>query len=436
MPKTQSEAILEVVAADLITYLGAGSLNRRQLTRVLDYTDLEIEDLDRLKRLHFALHEDVRAYVEALPKRLRRIKTQDTITSEVSRGAVRGAIDWPQTYEHRSKIGFDDPTVFVVSNPAVEIDIPENRIVKKLLAVVADPLTEDHKGVDQSWRSQWDEGTIARLKRTLQSNVYLDALPEPDDITISERDLTTARRARQPLYQEGADLYRLYTDLINDRYHTEEVATFLQETLITPSDETLFELFCVFALIRYLREELAVTLTRIQPDSGAIATMTKDTRRVAVYYDAGGPLSFYEQYPTTEELADRDVPEMLRRQAAAIESHAEYVDGFLSKGSQSSFYSGRPDAVVLQWNTDGEETLEEVLICEFKYTARDSLFSSGLRQLLEYIHLGRQADGYLFDESLDEAAVHGLLCTDSVTTETDAVGAIQHWDTAHMQSLF
>jgi hypothetical protein len=192
----------------------------------------------------------------------------------------------------------------------------------------------------------------------------------------------------------------------------------------------------LFALIRYLRTEFDIQLTRIQPGTGAIAHLESDTKRVEVYYDAGGPVSFFERYPTPAELSDEAVPEMLRRQAAAVESHAELVDGFLSKGSQKQFYNGRPDAVVVEYDTTDTERLQRVVIGEFKYTASADVFSRGLRELLEYLYLARTEDDYLLDAELEASSTYGLLCTDSVGTETDQIGLIRHWDADRMQEFF
>lgn len=42
----------------------------------------------------------------------------------------------------------------------------------------------------------------------------------------------------------------------------------------------------------------------------------------------------------------------------------------------------------------------------------------------------------LFDDQLEAGSVYGLLCTDSVGTETDHIEMIRHWDAGFMQGLF
>lgn len=440
MTKTAPEKLAAEISPDLITYLGDGTLNSIQLTRSIDYAGLDIEEFDQLKQLHFVLYSDVVEYIERLPERLRRIKTTHKRQSDAFRGEVRGQINWPQTLQHRARIGYNDRTLFVVDNPAIEVDISENRVVKKLLAAINEPLKEDLESIDQDWRAAWDDTDIVRLQRTLAQNVYLDALPKPAEIELTDRDLTTARRARQPLYYEAAELYRLYEDFLNDRFYSEDVQTLLRETLVTPTqNHKIFELYCLFAFIRALRSQYPdLQLRRIQSGADEIAVLDGPDEHIAIYYDESGPLSFFERYPTETELeTEYDVPEMVKRQAAVLEEHERLVQDFLSRGSDHTFYAGRPDFIALRWVKDGQtEALQEIVIGEVKYTQSQSTFSTGLRELLEYIRFAKEKSEYLYDRGLHIDNIYGVLCTDGVETNLDQMGHIQHWDTDRLQQFF
>lgn len=421
---------------ELITYLGEGALNSTQYAETIDYSGLDIQDFDRLKKLHFVLYEDVVDYIEKLPERLRRIRTVTNHDDEVVRGEVRGSVDWQQTFQQRAAVGYDDPTLFVVSNPEVEYDIPENRVVKKLLAAISEPLTEDIEAIEQEWREMWDDRDIVNLQQTLAHNIYLDALPSPDEITLSSRDLTTARRSRHRLYTQGYRLYRLYDDLLNNRFDRQAVRDLLTDTLVTPTkDYKLFELFCVFGVIRHLQQRFPqLELRPIQPEMEALAWLDSPDRRVEVYYDQNGPLSFFEAYPDSGELAKLGVPEMVQRQAEALEAQQRAVEDFLSQGSQHSFYSGRPDFLILVYQKEmsseqmfeDETELTDVLLGEVKYTRSDSTFSRGLRELFEYLHFVRENDQYLFGEEKMDCEVTGILCTDGVSTDTVSSEGVTH----------
>lgn len=440
MAKTSPQTLGQLITPDLATYLGDGVLNPRQLARSIDYSGLNIERFDQLKKLHFVLYDDVVEYIRALPTRLRRIKTTHRQTESEARGEIRGAIDWPRTIERRANTGYTDRSLFVVTNPETEIDIPENRVVKKLLATINEPLTDDIETINQDWQTAWDDASITALQRILAQNVYLDALPAPEEITLSNRDLTRARRARQQLYSEGASLYRLYDDLMNDRFHRDGVQDVFRETIvISTQDHKLFELFCVFAFIRHLQDLYpGLQLRRIEPQSDAMAVLEGEHEQIVIYYDQGGPLSFFEEYPTPAELhANYDVPDSLYRQASATDEHSRLVEEFFSRGTRHTFYSGRPDFVALRsihGAADGR--IEDAIVGEVKYTQAKSTFSKGLRELLEYLYFAKEGDEFLFDNQLDPDQMYGVLCTDGVSTEVNNVRMIHHWESTTLQQEF
>lgn len=433
MGKTTPEQLAEWITEELVTYLGAGQFNPQQLAAAIDYSNLQIESFDELKQLHFVLHDDVVSYIEALPKRLRRVKSVNKRAHEVAHGEIRGQIDWQRTFQERPRRG-NDPSIFVVDNPEIAYDIPENRVVKKLLAAIVEPLSRDLNQIEQEWRSEWGKTDIRELERILAQNVYLDALPAPKEIAVTNRDLETARRARQPLYKKGQALYRLYQDLMNNRFDRPGVKKLLKETIVTPTqDYKLFELFCLFGEIH--RREPGLTWRRIQPTMDEVAILESETRRLEVYYDQNGPLTFFEGYPRPAQLEDQDVPEMIHRQAAALEAHSSILGEFLERETQQSFYSGRPDFLLLDYEViDGKEQIQEVILGEVKYTRSPSTFSKGLRELLEYVHFAQQNTDYLFGDRA--VSVTGVLCTDGVETKTDRSSYIEHHTTQDLQQQF
>ena len=325
MAKTDPATLRAAVTEELITYLGAGTINQERYAEAIDYAGLQIENFDQLKKLHFVLAPDVVEYVERISDWIRRVKTVTREQTETVRGEVRGSIDWRQTHQTRAKAGYDDPTLFVVRDAEIEYDIPENRVVKKLLTVIAEPLTDVIEPIDYEWRAMWDDQDIVGLQQLLAHNLYLDALPAPEAITLSERDLTAARQSRHRLYTESHRLYRLYDDLLNDRFGETGVQELLSETLITPpADHRLFELFCVFGVIRRLRERYPdLELRRVDTETDVLARLESETERLEVYYDQSGPLRFFEAYPSHEELAAA----MRRRWSSGMRRHWRRTTG-------------------------------------------------------------------------------------------------------------
>ncbi|MFC5367220.1 McrC family protein [Salinirubrum litoreum] len=430
MVKTPPEELASYVTDELVTYLGSGRLNEFALTAAIDFSGLDIEGLDQLKQLHFVLSDDVVEFIHKLPERLRRVKSVSKQTSQLERGAVRGKIDWQETIQTRAKTGFDDRTVFVVDRPEVEYDIPENRVLKKLLAVIAEPLARDIEGTTQGWRAAWDDTDIVRLQRTLANNVYLDALPDPAEISLSGRDLETARRSRHRLYADSARLYRLYDDLLNDRLDRPAVQKLLQETLVVPTEpHRLFELCCVFGTIRRLQRAYGeLTLQRVEPGMDELARLESDKHRIDVYYDQTGPLQFTESLPSVAELQDRGADEQFIRLARAGETHQEAMETFLGQSSERLLYSGRPDVLVLRYERDqkADGVLTDCVIGEAKYTESEATFSVGVRELLEYVTFARDESGYLEDSTVE---ITGVIYTDGVETTTDRGSGLRHLST-------
>jgi hypothetical protein len=433
--KTTTSELRRYITEELITYLGSGSLNTGQYVDSVDYSGLNVESFDELKQLHFVLYSDVVHYIHRLPDRIRRVKTVTRQQRETVRGGVRGTIDWQQTIRERGAVGYDDPTLFVVSNPAVKYDIPENRVLKKLLSVIAEPLTDQVEAIDQDWRSMWDDRDIVGLQ-TLKHNIYLDALPTSGAISLSDRDLETARRSRHQLYSEGHRLYRLYDDLMNNRFTRDPVRELLSETLVVPDqDHKLFELFCVFGILKKLRSLYSgLQMQQIDSNSSVLAAFDGPEQYVEVYYDQNGPLRFFEEYPSAENLDDPAIPDMLYRHRVALDSYENSLNSFLEKGTQHSFFNGRPDLLILRYqksegDSNGNKNLSEVLISEIKYTQSTATFSQGLRQLFEYMYFVQSSEGYVFNIGEDNPRVTGVLCTDGVDTETSSTDEITHLTT-------
>ncbi len=442
MSKTDPDELSKLITPELATYLGAGQLNADRLANALDYSGVRIDNFDQLKQLHFALSDDVVGFVDKLETRLRRVKTEHQRVTETTHGEVRGPVNWPQTHQQRPKTG--DLTLFVINNPEIEFDIPENRVVKKLIAIIAEPLTRDIEGRNQDWRAMWDDTDIVDLKQTLEHNVYLDQLPDAREISVTDRDLVKARRSRHRLYSQAAELYQLYDDLLNDRYEQDDVRELLRETIVTPTDDAvLFELFCVFGELKRLRDTYPeLTLQRVERGMDEIALLDSQDRRVSIFYDQGGPLSFFTALFDPTELRDCwDVPKPIVRHSEALQKHENLIGTFLEEGRQHSYYQGRPDLVVLEYTkSDGAEELSSIRLGEIKFTRSRATFSTGLRELSEYIYLMQLKDSdddeFLFGDRLPEDAVKGTLFTDGVPTATDTTEIVDHYSTEDLRRLF
>lgn len=302
---------------------------------------------------------------------------------------------------------------FICKTPYAEYDIPENLVLKKLLGIIYQTVTEDIKQIEYEWRMErWDDDLVRDIERIFERNIHLSRIKDHDEITIQQRTLNAARTSRDRLYTQAYGLLDKYQQLMADEFDDGEVRSLLAEAPVEPNDvPTLFELFSVFKLIGVIRRAFGVELRPIQDTSEAIARMESATNRVKVFHDTTGTLAFSESMDDVDE----PMPEYLQRYGDLLDEHVAAAKETIKRDVSRSLFEGRPDLLVEIYDTTGEkDSLSELLIGEMKYTKSEQTFSDGLKELLEYLKYAREdaaAHGYLQDD-LD--TLRGVLVVDSV----------------------
>jgi hypothetical protein len=408
------ETMAETVREELVTYLRAGTINEGRVAKTLDITDLEIGNLDRLKRIHFCLSDQVREFVERLGDELRRIDTTTQRERVVTRGEVRGQIDWQETTNLRYSAAGGDRTQFACETPYTEYNTARNLVLKKLLWVIHSTATQDLKEISYPWRtSKWTDDDITDFNRLYNRNVHLNRISGGESITVTDRMLSETRSARQTLYKDAYKLYDLYDRLLSNT-RDDDVGELLQDTLVIPERiPRLFELYCVFQLLRQLQLH-GLELQVIEPGATYLGKLETEERRVKVFHDATGSLSFFVPLEDIEQ----PVTDYYKRHRRSLQRHQALVDSFLDVESRPSLYSGRPDLVLEVYDVaDGEETLTDVVLGEIKYTSSQQTFSTGLRELIEYMEFAQidtSSRTYISDEGIN---ISGLILTEDVETQ-------------------
>ncbi|KYH24036.1 hypothetical protein HAPAU_41150 [Halalkalicoccus paucihalophilus] len=429
MSKLGRTELVKGVQEELVTYLRNGTVNERAVAQALDITDLEIEDLNRLKRIHFCLSDDVVEFVEALQERLRRIQTANQRDREVTHGEVRGAIDWPATTRLRYGEAAGDRTRFACKTPNTEYDIDENLVLKKLLWIVHSTVQEDISAIDYKWRTEaWPTDRIAMFDRIYARNVHLDRIRDAENIRVTQRMLNTARTARQPLYTDAYTLYDRYRRLLAGAYTDLDISQLLSSTLVIPERlPRLFELFCIFRLLRRLSSQ-GLRLQPIEAKAAQLAVLEGDQYTIDVYHDQGGKLSFYVPLSKLDDI-DADY---VRRYRNIQHRHGSLIEAFLGNETRPSLFNGRPDFVFEVYESRARDVLIEVILGEIKYSDSPRTFTRGLEELLKYIEFAQQS-GYLSDKNID---TRGLLISDGVQTNrnTSIDGQIFHIPASNLLS--
>lgn len=422
MSKLAVDRLIGEVQSELVTFLQSGTIAESDVVSTLDFTDLDIDDFARLKRIHYCLSDPVVDFVEKLPERVRSIKTANQRERVQTRGEIRGSIDWNQTTKLRHTDSYGDRTIFACESPYVEYDLPENLVLKRLLWVIHRTADRELSSFDYGWRrEQWSDEQIRGFDRLYARNVHINRIEDGAEIEPTTRDLNAARTSREPLYTEAYDLYDTYRQLQSSQYDDPSVQSLLRETLVVPERvPRLFELFCVFKLIRLLSELYPrLSLQVIEPGSSAIARLENESHRIEVYHDQQGNLRFHEAL----EGIEAETP-FFKRYQDVLETHVDLMRAFLNRGAGKTLYSGRPDIVVEVYKKGADTELPtSVLLGEIKYTESEQTFASGLKELLEYTRFARIGDVYL--QETPEVDVGGLLITDGVKTD-EVEGAVRH----------
>jgi hypothetical protein len=395
------EELLEALTGDILTYVMHGSFPEHHLAEQIKFDGLDerFDDYETLVRLHFILRPDVVDFVEALPKQLRQVKTQTENVSNTVRGQIEGRIDWNKTYRERYSKNPGDGSVFVCENRSENYDIDENVVLKRLLAVIYDTLTEcreylraDYEWVTDRWKTNLE--LVDTMTDIFERNVHVTRIREPEAYEPTERMIGRAADSRSDLYREAARLLTEYREsLLGDE---DAILELLQTTAITPDDdETLLELFVLFRYIETIERlhDGAFRLQTIASGKQEVARIgAEEGTEIVLYHDSAATdrnLSF-DSTPD-EGRSDLSRHEMVQRKS--LETVRQYF-----KNERFDTRSGRPDVIVLEIKR--EET-QEYLITEVKNSTRKETIRQGINETVEYLAFLQQDSKFVFDSETD-----------------------------------
>lgn len=404
------QEILQETRSELLANLGSGQINAEVISKAIEYEGLEFEDWDRVKRVHFCLGSEFNKFIDKLPNRIRRMKTETERQELVSR-EVRGTINWSSTIRGWSDTGYSDTSEYTSETPHSAYNIPENLVLKRLLWILANTLDEDLRVIESDWRYKvWPDDRIEWFTRFYRKNIHLNRIKKGSRIRLSERDLTAARRSRQPLYKETHEFLRQYQRL-DHGYIDEDVGNTLIEPL---EDFRLFEFFCTFQILRLINNIVGdVKLHTIETGQDVFARYSKGSYRIDIYHDEIGDLHF------EEKIDDRNAPEdeLYRRYHDSILEYIDRLSEIADVSHEPTLYRGRPDLVVEIYDMESpSERLCASLLGEFKHSNDRSQFRLGLEELVRYLKFAKITDGatstYLSDDS--DILLWGVLVTNGV----------------------
>lgn len=416
------EEILDALTQDILAWVMAGDFPEREIAQTIKPTELDqrFAEYELLLDLHFILREDVVAFVEALPDRLRRIRTETTRSTRTSRGDIDGRINWNATYKQRYARNPRDKSTFVIENRTVDFDVPENVVLLELLQVIYRTLQEAEEYIrrEYDWvQKRWHENgaLIDRLKTVMERNVNIRQIRDPKSYEPTERMLTAAENARQELYREAAELLRSRDRLF--RGEPEEIRRLLDSTAIAPDDQdTLFELYVLFRFVAALDElrDRKLTFEPIRRGKSEVARVSGNPE-IVIYHDKAARDRKLQFKAEDGSDLEEPLPRAHKIQEVAHELAESYFD------TDFQYHTGRPDVIMLEIK-DEDNHQYEYLITEVKNTKRQKTVRQGIKEALEYLAFLQVNEEYVFgrDVTSDEyfgSGWNGLLIVQDLNQE-------------------
>lgn len=415
------EQLVEGLSQDILAYVMHGSFPEQHVVEELvpEGIDGRFEDYESLVRLHFVLRPDIVEFVERLPRRLRSIETATENIAKTSRGQVDGRINWSKTVKERYSRNPNDRSMFVCESRSENYDTDQNVVLKRLLAVVHQTLTDCAELFEHGYdwvTERWQENLelVDQLRNVFERNVHVTRIRQPAEYEPTDRMLQRASSSRSALYREAAGLLRSYRRTL--AADDEAIAELLRKTAITPDDEeTLLELYVLFRYVSTVEElsEEQFQLRTIESGSQEVARMERGEQELVLYHDnsAGDRgLSF-----VPEEF---ERPRSTLSRAGVVQREAQSVAESYFRERELRLSTGRPDVIVLEVRS---EEGRQYLVTEVKNSTSYDTVRSGIKETLEYLAFLRQDNDLVFaDEQPFGTGWNGVLVIQDIEGEETA----------------
>lgn len=406
--------MIKEIQEELIIYFRQGIIN---VTNFFELEDVQFHNIYDILKIHFILSKDVKDYVLSLEKNIRSIKTSTSLEKKLYQGEVRGKIDWNKTIQHRQQHHNVDKLSFVTDNVDKLFETKENIVLKRAVSIIYNIL---HLDLDltnikkQDWYGEGDK--IEKIiSDVYQSNIYIKKM-QTDKINVSEKMIADVSKSRNKIYRDSAKIVRLYRELMSlDKEHMRALFT---ETFIEMHDiNEVFELYCIFNYLKGRFNKKLVTYHIINSSEKYLASLDDGKYYYKIYHDreAIEHLGFKIEKSEIEQTEN----EYLNRRLNVINQKNKIMRE-LGRKTSSTVWRGRPDLIIIKLNKK-DETIEEIEIGEIKYTKSLSYLSTGLEELLEYMHLVKDTSNYYIEQD----KIKGVLFVDDMPIEVSTFEDIE-----------
>ncbi len=313
--------VLNRVRHHLWLYVHRGATIEELSNAVENLTQLTRKDLEYLAVVHFLLSDVVKDFVEIISRIFRRISHSTRREVIISRGCVRGRIDWAQTLKERCSQGYDN-TIFVCTPAERVYNLPENQLLKYVLVSIRRMIEEtrglpkvEEKNVNleelktEDGRQKWTDRISwirFHINRALKHS-YLRGVETPN--RVSSTMMRRARTARNREYQRIADTFSLHEKSVQ-RMDRETLRELIEKRVLQPREkDALYELFVLFEVMELLGEPEDINLVR--PGAKSIGTFRIGKDIVHIYFQKVSGV--FEESKYKEIFEDYELDVSLRR---------------------------------------------------------------------------------------------------------------------------
>ena len=399
------EEIIKFIEKELIIYLKSGKLS---INPYLKDLNLNIDNLEKLLKIHFLLDEEVLSYIKSLKINIKRLNTSIAKEDILTKGNIRGNILWHKSIIKRYSINPKDYSIFICKENFKNHISKENLVLNELLKILYEIVTETSDLIYDNY--DLDKEVLLKNINVYKKNIYLSKIEEK---YITDKMINSVINSRNKFYSQSAKLLKRYKKILN--LNEDEVENLFKRTFIDIlNDWTLFELYWI---VRIIKENAKNAKLYILDDKNTKVAEWRDNENIyTIYHNSTGSneISFKVDL---EEISDIENIVINKRREIINETNNIAKKIFPNiRERYSKVFNGRPDILIEIRNINNKK-LNKVVIGEVKYTKDTNNIIQGIKELLEYIKFikYKQNNKYEYFSELDiDLEVEGLLLSENL----------------------
>lgn len=374
--------MIEEIKEELIAYFRQGFINP---TYFFEFDHIQFNGLYDILKIHFLLTKKVEKYIFQLDKNIRNIKNSTRLEKNLYHGEIRGSIDWNKTIEYRANTLYKDRSRFICDNVDKLYNTKENIILKKAMSIIYNLIHVEldmDRFKDRDWYKNGEKYSHI-ISNIYNSNVYIKRI-DISKINITPKMIQDVLKSRNKLYRDSASIIKFYNDIMS--MEKEHINNLFSETFIElKSIDEVFEFYCIFKYIRNKFDQSNIKYNIIDGDEKYLASLEDEEYIYKIYHNRTA--SKYLKFNIDIDELKNSNNIHVNKKIASLDRKNEIYNLLEGNSLSSSFWSGRPDLLILK--LDKDFNLKELEIGEVKHTSNKDYMYQGLEELLDYMNLVR-----------------------------------------------